>query len=92
MTRISAGSQFCFGWNEQSLYSWGFGSNFVLLTGQEDEEYTPFKVKSKIINGHTILDLAAGAQHVVYLSYSNKFPKPTPKMSEAALQRSIQAK
>jgi hypothetical protein len=43
-----------------------------LLNGNEDDEYTPFKVKSRIINEHTIYDLAAGAQHVVYLSYPTK--------------------
>ncbi len=85
MAHISAGSEFCFGWNDESLYSWGFGSNFVLLNGQEDDEYEPFKVKSRIINEHTIYDLAAGAQHVVYLSYPTQQPRPSPKMSEAAL-------
>ena len=33
LTRINAGSDYCLGWNEESLYSWGFGSNYVLLTG-----------------------------------------------------------
>lgn len=69
LSRIQAGSEFCFGWNQDSLYSWGFGSNYVLLNGQEDDELTPFKVKPRIINEHAIYDLAAGAQHVAFLSY-----------------------
>lgn len=43
--------------------------NYVLLNGEEENEYKPFKVKPKIINEHTIYQLSAGAQHVAYLSY-----------------------
>lgn len=69
VTQIIAGSEFVYAWNENELYSWGFGMNYVLLNGEEENEYTPFKVKSKIINEHRIHQLSAGAQHVAYLSY-----------------------
>lgn len=43
--------------------------NYVLLNGNEDNEHEPFQVRPKIINEHKIYSLAAGAQHVAYLSY-----------------------
>ena len=33
---VIAGSQFVYGWNEENLYSWGFGMNYVLLNGNEE--------------------------------------------------------
>lgn len=45
------------------------GYGYVLLNGEENDEPLPFKVKSKIINEHTIFELDAGTQHVVYTSY-----------------------
>lgn len=42
--------------------------NYVLLNGQEEDEYEPFKVKGRILNEEKIYTLAAGAQHVVYLA------------------------
>ena len=39
VTKISAGTDFTFAWNENSLYSWGVGMNFVLLNGCEEDEY-----------------------------------------------------
>lgn len=92
ISKITSGAQFSFGWNQQSLYSWGFGYNFVLLNGEEEDEVTPFKVRSKILNENSIYDLAAGAQHVAYLSYPSSEEKPKPKFSEAALESSRVAK
>ena len=37
VNKISSGTDFTFAWNDQSLYSWGFGMNYVLLNGQEDD-------------------------------------------------------
>lgn len=35
ITNIAAGSEFAFAWNNLTeLYSWGFGMNYVLLTGE----------------------------------------------------------
>jgi alpha-tubulin suppressor-like RCC1 family protein len=33
---LTAGSEFVYAWNEKELYSWGFGMNFVLLNGEEE--------------------------------------------------------
>ena len=84
VNRIKAGAEFCFGWNDESLYSWGFGSNYVLLNGQEDDEESPFEVKPRILNEHTIYDVAAGAQHVAYLSYPSEEERPAPHLSDKA--------
>lgn len=37
INKITSGAQFSFGWNQESLYSWGFGYNFVLLNGEEED-------------------------------------------------------
>jgi hypothetical protein len=58
----------------------------VLLNGQEDDEVSPFKVKPKILNEHVIWDVAAGAQHVAYLSYPTQAEKPNPKLSAKTLE------
>jgi alpha-tubulin suppressor-like RCC1 family protein len=62
---------FTLGWNSSNLYSWGFGMNYVLLNGQEEDEFRPFRVKPKILNEQRIFQVSAGAQHVAYLSYSD---------------------
>jgi alpha-tubulin suppressor-like RCC1 family protein len=51
------------------MYTWGLGYGYVLLNGEEDDETLPFKVKNKIINNHSIYELDAGNQHVLYTSY-----------------------
>lgn len=45
------------------------GYGYVLLNGEEDDESLPFKVKNKIIKNHSIYELDAGNQHVLYTSY-----------------------
>lgn len=69
VANIAAGDNFGFAWNASSLYTWGMGYGYVLLNGEENDETGPFKVKNKIINNHTILELDAGNQHVLYTSY-----------------------
>jgi alpha-tubulin suppressor-like RCC1 family protein len=70
ITKISAGSEFAFAWNNLTeLYSWGFGMNYVLLNGEQNEEYEPFKVRNKIINDEIIEEIQAGGQHVLYMAY-----------------------
>lgn len=66
---IAAGDNFGFGWNSTNLYTWGMGVGYVLLNGSENDETQPFTVKDKIINNHTIFELDAGNQHVLYTSY-----------------------
>lgn len=66
---VAAGDNFGLAWNKTDLYTWGMGYGYVLLNGQENDEEEPFKVKSKIINNHTIFELDAGNQHVLYTSY-----------------------
>jgi hypothetical protein len=54
--------------------------NYVLLTGEENEEYEPFKVRNKIINDEIIEEMQAGGQHVLYTAYEkteNKFRPST---------------
>jgi hypothetical protein len=53
---------------------------------------TPFKIKAKILNEHSIYDVAPGAQHVAYLSYPTSEEKPAPTLSETALENSRVAK
>lgn len=61
--------------------------NYVLLNGNEDDEFEPFKVKPRILNEHKIYDIQAGAQHVAYLSYPSAEQKPKPQLSEKALAK-----
>lgn len=58
--------------------------NFVLLNGNEEDEYQPFKVKSNIINNHRIHQLSAGAQHVAYLSYPKEGKLAKIELSKTA--------
>jgi alpha-tubulin suppressor-like RCC1 family protein len=37
ITHITSGSEFSLAWNEKSLYTWGFGMNYVLLNGEEED-------------------------------------------------------
>ena len=77
---ISCGENFSFAWSSKKLYTWGFGTSYVLLNGTEEEEEVPFGVKDKILNNHRIHDMQAGGQHVMYLSYSEAINEDTVKV------------
>ena len=66
--------------------------NYVLLNGEEENELAPFRVKPKIINEQRIHQLAAGAQHVAYLSYPQDSHPPQPHLSETAQRKSIDSR
>jgi hypothetical protein len=56
------------------------GNGYVLLNGEENDESTPFKVKSSIVNCHTVFQLDAGNQHVLYTSYPAAIESATVKV------------
>lgn len=66
--------------------------NYVLLNGEEENELTPFRVKPKIINEHSIHQLSAGAQHVAYLSYPQDSRPPQAQLSESARRKSVDSR
>lgn len=66
------------------MYSWGMGVGYVLLTGEQNDEMQIFKVKNKIINNHSIYQLDAGNQHVLYTSYPDTIDKDTVKVEQKA--------
>ena len=37
ITHLAGGSEFALAWNEENLYTWGFGTGYVLLNGSEEE-------------------------------------------------------
>jgi hypothetical protein len=66
--------------NLTEIYSWGFGMNYVLLNGEENEEYEPFKVRNKIINDEIIEEIQADGQHVLYTAYEKTENKVKPNI------------
>lgn len=52
----------------------------MLLNGEENDESKPFKVKNKIINNHTIHQLDAGNQHVLFTSYPETIDRNSVKI------------
>ena len=73
------------------LYSWGMAENYILITGSSQEEkYTPYSVLPKIINFEIIRDISVSAQHLAYLSTSNKDLEV--KVDESIFSKHILAK
>jgi hypothetical protein len=66
--------------------------NYVLLNGEEENEVSAFRVKPKIINEQRIHQLAAGAQHVAYLSYPQEALPPQTRLSETAQRKSVDSR
>lgn len=66
--------------------------NYVLLNGNEEDEYQPFKVKPTILNNHKIHQLSAGAQHVAYLSYPKEGRLAKIELSEAARKIAMESR
>lgn len=53
--------------NQGEGYSWGFGENLQLSTGEEDDENTPTKLMGGRIEGKELIAVAAGDQHGLML-------------------------
>ncbi|XP_022092763.1 regulator of chromosome condensation-like [Acanthaster planci] len=50
------------------VYSWGMGSNLQLGTGEEDDEPSPVRVRSKQLENRKAVTALAGGQHTVILA------------------------
>jgi len=49
-------------------YAWGMGSNYVLGTRDEDNEFEPKLVNAKQFMENRVLQISIGVQHVVALT------------------------
>lgn len=70
---------------ENAVYSWGCGDQFVLGTRNEDTQYEPYRVNPKQFNEMKVLELGLGSQHVVFLAVKDpNFEKP--KLDESVFK------
>ncbi|XP_011302739.1 regulator of chromosome condensation [Fopius arisanus] len=66
---IAAGSAQSFAVTDSGqLYAWGMGSNSQLGTGEEEDVDTPVLIKSKQLEGKTVVRVAGGGQHTLILA------------------------
>lgn len=69
---IAVGSNHAIALNASgSAYSWGFGLCYALGNGSDEDEPVPSKITGQKLEGHTVLRIAAGAQHSVLLASSS---------------------
>ena len=52
----------------QELYSWGMGINYLLGNLNEDNEFTPYLINKKIYSDRYLYQIGLGGQHVAFLS------------------------
>ena len=50
-----------------SCFSWGMGTNGQLGTGEEEDVWSPNKMKSKQLEGREVLAVSSGGQHTVFI-------------------------
>lgn len=52
---------------EGGVYSWGFGTNLQLGTGEDDDEWSPVKMTGKQLENRVVLMVSSGGQHTALL-------------------------
>jgi regulator of chromosome condensation len=50
------------------VYSWGFGQNLQLGTGNEDDALEPVEITGKQLEGHKVIAVASGGQHTMLIT------------------------
>jgi len=68
---------------EGQLYSWGMGTNGQLGTGEEEDVWEPFLVKSKQLANRKVIAVSSGGQHTVILA---KDKEETPEKMEVIVE------
>lgn len=70
---VAAGSVQSFAVTESGdLYVWGMGTNGQLGTGTDEDVEEPFLLKSKQLEGRTVVRVAGGGQHTLVLATIKK--------------------
>lgn len=78
---ISCGDQCSFALSDKGdVYAWGFGSNYQLGLGKDDDVDTPQLVAGAQVKDKKLLKVASGGQHTLFIvnATDNKTPTPTP--------------
>lgn len=73
-THIYSSSNYCYAANleEQRIYSWGFGENFILGNRQQsDNEVKPYLIENEFLKGF-VEQISLGNQHVMIAVSSEK--------------------
>ena len=73
---VFAGSNYCYALveDENELYAWGFGSNYVLGTREEDNVHEPLRVHPKQFHENRVKIVGTGSQHVVVVTTASTDP------------------
>merc|ERR1712080_169999 len=77
---------------EGELYSWGMGTNGQLGTGEEEDVWEPFLVKSKQLANRKVIAVSSGGQHTVILAKDNEEVVEKMEVIEEAKQNGEETK
>jgi len=53
---------------EDTVYSWGFGTSLACGNGDEEDVETPMLIQGQRLDGLQVLEIGAGGQHSVLLA------------------------
>ncbi|KAF4532349.1 hypothetical protein B566_EDAN003652 [Ephemera danica] len=68
-TQVECGSTVSFALTDNGkVYSWGFGQNLQLGTGDEDDAFEPVLVTGKQLEGRKVMAVASGGQHTMLIA------------------------
>ncbi|KAF4529591.1 hypothetical protein B566_EDAN017940 [Ephemera danica] len=70
-TQVECGSTVSFALTDNGkVFSWGFGENLQLGTGEEADQFEPVLVTGKQIEGHKVIAVSSGGQHTMLIAKS----------------------
>lgn len=80
VTQVFSASNFCYALcgEENELYAWGQGDNYILGNREEDNEFEPKMVHPMQFHKHRVHSVGTGKQHIVVLAKIDR-----PELEEA---------
>lgn len=79
---ISCGDQCSFALSDKGdVYAWGFGSNYQLGLGKDDDVDTPQIVAGAQVKDKRLLKVTSGGQHTLFIVNATDSKIPAPKVT-----------